>query len=138
MTRAMKLNPSARPPVPSVNRRSPAAGSMPTVPTASPAQIMATALAVEPSESAASSSSPATHSAMYSGGPSSTATPLSQGANTMSPTIAMVPATNEETAAMVSAGPALPRLVIACPSSAVTTDDDSPGRLSRIEVVDPP
>ena len=50
----------------------------------------------------------------------------------------IVPATNEPMAAVASAGPARPRLAISWPSIAVATDADSPGVLSRIEVVDPP
>ena len=50
----------------------------------------------------------------------------------------MVPAMNEPMAAVASACAARPALAILLPSMAVTTDDDSPGVLSRIEVVDPP
>ena len=50
----------------------------------------------------------------------------------------MVPATNEPMAAVASAGAALPALAIRLPSMAVTTEEDSPGVFSRIEVVDPP
>ena len=49
-----------------------------------------------------------------------------------------VPATNDAIAAMPSAGPARPFFAMAWPSMQVTTDDDSPGMLSRIEVVEPP
>ncbi len=45
---------------------------------------------------------------------------------------------NEPMAAMHRAGPALPCSAIWWPSRQVTTEDDSPGTLSRIEVVDPP
>ena len=50
----------------------------------------------------------------------------------------MVPATNEPIAEVASAWAARPDLAILLPSRAVTTDEDSPGVLSRIEVVDPP
>ncbi len=50
----------------------------------------------------------------------------------------MVPATNEPMAAVASACAARPALAILLPSMAVTTDDDSPGVFSRMEVVDPP
>jgi hypothetical protein len=50
----------------------------------------------------------------------------------------MVPATKEPIAAVASAWAARPDLAILLPSMAVTTEDDSPGVLSRIEVVDPP
>ncbi len=50
----------------------------------------------------------------------------------------IVPATNEPIAAVASACDARPALAILLPSIAVTTDDDSPGVFSRIEVVEPP
>ena len=50
----------------------------------------------------------------------------------------MVPATNEPIAAVASAAPARPFLAILLPSMAVTMEPDSPGVLSRIEVVEPP
>ena len=49
-----------------------------------------------------------------------------------------MPATNEPSAAVASAGFARPRLDISKPSIAVATDADSPGVLSRIDVVEPP
>ena len=49
-----------------------------------------------------------------------------------------MPATNEPIAAVASAGPARPRLAIRLPSIAVTIVADSPGVLSRIDVVEPP
>ena len=49
-----------------------------------------------------------------------------------------MPATNEPIAAVASAWAALPALAILLPSIAVTTEELSPGVLSRIEVVDPP
>ena len=50
----------------------------------------------------------------------------------------MQPAMNEPIAAMPSAGPARPFRAIWWPSSVVTTEDDSPGMLTRIAVVEPP
>ena len=50
----------------------------------------------------------------------------------------MVPATKEPMAAVASAWAARPPLAIMLPSMAVTTEEDSPGVLSRIDVVDPP
>ena len=47
-------------------------------------------------------------------------------------------AIKEPIAAVASAAPARPRLAILFPSSAVITEPDSPGVLSRIDVVDPP
>ncbi len=52
--------------------------------------------------------------------------------------VPIVPATNEPIAEVARAWAARPDLAILLPSSAVTTDADSPGVLSRIEVVDPP
>jgi len=56
----------------------------------------------------------------------------------MSATTASVPATNEAIALMASAGPARPARASRWPSTAVMTDADSPGTLSRIDVVEPP
>ena len=50
----------------------------------------------------------------------------------------MVPATKDPMAADARAWAARPRFAIWLPSIAVTTDEDSPGVLSRIDVVDPP
>lgn len=50
----------------------------------------------------------------------------------------MVPATKEPIAAVASACAARPAFAILLPSIAVTTEDDSPGVFSRIEVVEPP
>ena len=41
-------------------------------------------------------------------------------------------------AAMASAGPARPCIAILCPSMVVITEADSPGMLTRMDVVDPP
>ena len=48
------------------------------------------------------------------------------------------PAMNEPMAAVARACAARPARAILCPSMAVTTDEDSPGVLRRIEVVEPP
>ena len=76
--------------------------------------------------------------ARYSGAPRDTANRAISGAKNTISVVPMVPATKEPMAAVASAGAALPALAIRLPSMAVTTDDDSPGVLSRIEVVDPP
>ncbi|MNL79425.1 hypothetical protein D3C87_2060260 [compost metagenome] len=60
------------------------------------------------------------------------------GANRVSRIVAMVPATNEPIAAVARAGPARPLRAMRLPSSAVTMDDDSPGVLSKMDVVEPP
>ena len=50
----------------------------------------------------------------------------------------MVPAMKDPMAAVASAWAARPALAILWPSIAVTTEEDSPGVFSRIEVVEPP
>ena len=50
----------------------------------------------------------------------------------------MVPAMKDPMAAVASAWDARPARAIRLPSSAVITDADSPGVLSRIAVVEPP
>ena len=52
--------------------------------------------------------------------------------------VAKVPAKNEPSAATASAGPARPWRAIWYPSKQVTTEEDSPGKFTRIAVVDPP
>jgi hypothetical protein len=49
-----------------------------------------------------------------------------------------IPATKEPIAERPRAVPALPCLASWWPSIAVTTEEDSPGTLTRIEVVEPP
>nr|WP_283095422.1 hypothetical protein [Nocardioides alcanivorans] len=109
----MKLKPWARLVEPKVKRSDPEVGSMPTVAMASPAATMATDLEVDPVDRATSSTRPAMQRAMYSGGPSLTARSPRIGAKNISMTTAMVPAMKDDTAAMVSAAPARPFLVIA-------------------------
>ena len=81
---------------------------------------------------------PSTIRLKYSGGPKATATRASVGATSISAMMAKVPAANEPSAAMPSAGPARPCLAISWPSRQVTTEAASPGMLTRIEVVEPP
>ena len=79
-----------------------------------------------------------TISMKYSGGPSLTANSATTGANSVTSTVAMVPATKEPIAAVASAAPARPLLAILLPSMAVTMLAVSPGVFSRMEVVEPP
>ena len=79
-----------------------------------------------------------TITAKYSAGPNLSAMSTTSGDSSVSAIVASVPATNEPMAAVASAGPARPRLAIRLPSIAVTMVADSPGVLSRIDVVDPP
>ena len=74
----------------------------------------------------------------YSAGPKASAASTTSGAKNVRATVPMVPATKLPMAAVASAGPARPRRAILLPSSAVTTEADSPGVLSRMEVVEPP
>ena len=76
--------------------------------------------------------------AKYDGAPSWTTRRPTVGASTISRTVPMVPATKEPIAAVARACAARPFLAILLPSSAVITEEDSPGVLSRIEVVEPP
>ncbi len=79
-----------------------------------------------------------TISMKYSGGPRRTANSATTGANIVTITVPMVPATKEPIAAVASAAPARPLLAILLPSIAVTILAVSPGVFSKMEVVDPP
>ena len=74
----------------------------------------------------------------YSGGPSNTAYLATMGANKVTKTVAIVPATKLPMAEVARAAPARPLLAILKPSSAVTMVPVSPGVLSRMDVVLPP
>ena len=76
--------------------------------------------------------------AKKSAGETCTARSATEGARSASNRVAMVPATNDPMAAVASAWAARPALAILLPSMAVTTEELSPGVLSRIDVVDPP
>ncbi len=60
------------------------------------------------------------------------------GANSARKNVAKVPATKEPMAAVARAAAPRPRFAIWFPSMAVTTEEFSPGVLSRIEVVELP
>ncbi|MNP03968.1 hypothetical protein D3C76_958690 [compost metagenome] len=79
-----------------------------------------------------------TRIAKYSAGPNFSASVATIGAKRVSSNVAIVPATKDPIAAVANAGPARPLRAMRLPSNAVTMEDDSPGVLSRIEVVDPP
>ena len=99
---------------------------------------MAMALTTEPRASTTAAISPHTISEKYSAGPNCSAMAASGGAAKQISSVATQPAKNEPIAAMPSAGPARPCRAIWWPSSVVTTEDDSPGMLIRIAVVEPP
>src|SRR4051812_37684988 len=77
-------------------------------------------------------------SAKYDGAPSTTTHSATVGARAPSRPVPIGPATNDPIGAVASACAGRPRLAILLPSSAVMTDDDSPGVLSRIDVGEPP
>ena len=100
--------------------------------------IIAMALTSEPLASTTAPMRPSTISEKYSAGPNLSASSDS-GTDTAATRIcATVPAKNEPSAATASAAPACPLRAIWWPSRHVTTDDDSPGMLIRIDVVEPP
>ena len=132
----------SRPPyssrIPKVNLGTPVNWSCPIVPSSSPSTTIARAFRVDPLARAIEAIRPSTTSAKYSADPNCNAALARGGANRASTTVATVPAKNDPSAAVASAGPARPWRAIWCPSSVVTADDVSPGRLSRIAVVEPP
>ena len=77
-------------------------------------------------------------SAKYSGGANLSAKRARGGATSIKPNTPNVPATKEEIAAIPNAAPARPCLAIWYPSRQVTTEADSPGTLSKMDVVEPP
>jgi hypothetical protein len=77
-------------------------------------------------------------SEQYSGAPNWNASLVSGGAKAATTSVPTVPAKNDPSAAVASAVPARPLRAIWLPSSAVTTDDASPGTLIRMAVVEPP
>ena len=74
----------------------------------------------------------------YSDGPKVMASSPSQGPEAARTRVETVPAKKEPSAAMERATPARPCFAIWCPSRHVTTDEGSPGRFTRIDVVEPP
>ena len=99
---------------------------------------MAIAFGTEPLASTTANTRPSTISEKYSAGPNISATAVSGAPSAATSTVATEPAKNEPIAAIASAGPARPCFAIWWPSSVVTTEEDSPGMLIRIEVVEPP
>ena len=79
-----------------------------------------------------------TMSAKYSAGPKRMASFTKSGARKVSSSVPMVPATKDPIAAVASAAAPRPRRAIWLPSRAVMMDPDSPGVLSRIDVVELP
>ena len=92
----------------------------------------------EPCASTTAATRPSTKSEKYSGAPNDWPTIASGGENIAINAVEKQPAKNDPSAAMASAAPARPCRAIWWPSMQVTTEDVSPGRLTRIAVVEPP
>jgi hypothetical protein len=133
-----KPMPSASSWMPSVIRICPVLRSVPTLPSSSPTRTIVTALSTEPRASTTEPTSPRVISAKYSGARKRCAAAASGSETTAISSVETQPAKNEPIAATASAGPARPCRAIAWPSRQVTTAEDSPGRLTRIAVVEPP
>src|SRR5207247_9201199 len=123
--------PSESSDTPKLNRATPELTSVPTRPSSRPRITIAIALMSEPCASTVAAIRPSTISEKYSAGPNFSATSASGGANSAMITVDTQPAKNEPIAAMPSAGPARPWRAIWYPSRQVTTEDESPGTLTR-------
>src|SRR4051794_20841022 len=123
--------------MPKSKRATPELTSVPTMPSNSPTTIMAMAFSKEPCASTTAPMSPSTINEKYSAGPNFSASADSGSDTAATSTVAHVPAKKEPRAAVASAAPAWPLRAIWYPSRHVTTDDDSPGMLTRIAVVEP-
>src|SRR5262249_48920153 len=110
----------------------------PTRPRSKPSTTIATALTSDPRARTTAATKPHTISEKYSAGPNCKATAASGGAASAISNVEAQPAKNEPSAAMPSAGPAGPGRGVWCPSMVVTTEDASPGMLTRMAVVEPP
>ena len=130
--------PSVSSGMPKANRATPELTSVPTMPSRRPRMIIAIAFSSDPCASTTAPISPSTISEKYSAGPNFSASSDSGIATDATMIVATVPAKNEARAETVSAAPACPFRAIWWPSRQVTTDDDSPGMLIRIDVVEPP
>ena len=124
--------------MPSANRTCPDIASVPIRPMNRPMKRLAKPRSADEPSSAAIVVNASMISANFSAGPNESPHSAIGGASRVTSTVAIDPATNEPIAAVASAGPARPRFAIALPSSEVAIDADSPGLLSRIDVVDPP
>ena len=138
MPTTTKPTPSDSSGMPQVMRSAPVSRSDPIIDSKSPVKIMVSAFGTEPFASTTAKISPRHISEKYSAGPNSSARLVSGAPSAATRTVATQPAKNDPIAAIASAGPARPRLAISWPSRHVTTDDDSPGMLTRIDVVEPP
>ena len=119
-------------------RATPELTSIPTRPSSSPSSTIASDLATEPCARTTAAIRPSTSRLKYSTAVNLSASIDSGTLRTAITMVAIVPAKNEAMAAMASAVPALPCLAISWPSMQVTTEDVSPGTLTRMAVVEPP
>src|SRR5881628_27015 len=130
--------PSSNSGMPKVNRACPVWLSIPIKPTNKPKNKLARPRKGDAPSTADTVVKANTITAKYSAGPNCNATSTTSGATKVSAKVASVPATNEPIAEVASAGPARPAFAIMFPSIAVAMVADSPGVLSRMDVVDPP
>ncbi|MNL08967.1 hypothetical protein D3C87_1297120 [compost metagenome] len=100
--------------------------------------IMQIALIKDPDARTTAPIRPSTINEKYSAGPNLNASSVRGGANAARTSVPTQPAKKDPKPAAARAGPPLPCLAIWWPSITVTTDEDSPGRLTRIAVVEPP
>ena len=133
-----KSMPSSSSAWPKVKREVDVKRSVPMLAIQRPTSMASSALTRDRPASRTTMASPSTISAKYSGELKESANRASGGATSIKPMTPKVPATKDAIAAMPSAAPARPRRAIAKPSRQVTTEADSPGTLSRMEVVEPP
>ena len=112
--------------------------SLPTRPCARPNNRLARPRESELPSTAVTVVKASTIRPKYAAGLKRSATCTIKGAMKVSARVAIVPATNEPIAAVASAWAPRPARAMAWPSIAVTIEPDSPGVLSRIEVVEPP
>ena len=133
-----KPTPSCSSGMPKSKRATPELTSVPTMPSNRPSKIIAIALIKEPEANTTAPTRPKTISEKYSAGPNLNANSASGGAKAAISNVATLPAKKEPIAAIANAAPARPFLAIAWPSSTVTTAEVSPGRFTKIAVVEPP
>jgi hypothetical protein len=103
-----------------------------------PSSMTPRPLSSEPRTNTTLLTSPNSSRAKFSRGPKVSATADKGAASKATTAVPTVPATKEPSAATASATPARPWRAMAWPSTAVITDEASPGTLSRMDVVEPP
>ena len=133
-----KPTPSINSRIPKVYRWAPEFTSVPMTPRIRPRTIMPMALSSEPRARTTEQTRPSTMREKYSAGPNLRATLARGGANRTMTKVVKVPAKNEPMAEVARATPARPWSAIWYPSRQVTMEEASPGRFTRIEVVEPP